>query len=305
VEKLYKKSGLRPKSGIQTLDLQLMQKNFINYNGEILEEDDKIFTIANRGFKYGDGLFETMRLSNGKLNFADLHADRLHLGMKTLKLEGYSNFDTYFLKEKVEEICKRNKIAKNARVRFNVFRDSAGLYTPTQNKSAYTLEATPLDSPLYEINAKGLIMDVYEDIHKPINKLSNLKTCNALPYVMAGIYKQQMRLDEAFILNQNSFLCETISANVFLVYKGQIYTPALSEGCISGVMRGVVMQLAKENDLNMIEAQINPEILDEVEEVFITNASKGIQWVMGFNRKRYFNEVSRFLVDKLNKKIKA
>ena len=90
----------------------------------------------------------------------------------------------------------------------------------------------------------------------------------------------------------------------FLVYKGQIYTPALSEGCIGGVMRQVVMQLTKKYDLPMIEAQINPEILDEVEEVFITNASRGIQWVMGFNRKRYFNEVSRFLVDKLNQEIK-
>ncbi len=282
-----------------------MQKNFINFNGEILEEDDKIFTIANRGFKYGDGLFETMRVANGKLNFADLHADRLQLGMKTLKLEGYSNFDAYFIKEKVAELCKRNKIAKNARIRFNVFRDSGGLYTPTQNKSAYTIEASELQTPLYEINGKGLIMDVYDDIHKPINKLSNLKTCNALPYVMAGIYKQQMRLDEMFILNQNGFLCESISANIFLVYKGQIYTPALSEGCVAGVMRKVVMELAKEHQLNLIEAQINPEILDEVEEVFITNSSKGIQWVMGFNRKRYFNEVSRFLVDKLNKKVKS
>jgi len=281
-----------------------MQKNFINYNGEILDEDDKIFTITNRGYKYGDGLFETMRVSNGKLNFADLHADRLQKGMKTLKLEGYSNFDAYFLKDKVDELCKRNKVTKNAKVRLSVFRDAEGLYTPTQNKSAYTLEITPLDSPFYQINAKGLIMDIYDDIQKPINKLSNLKTSNALLYVMAGIHKEQMRLDEAFILNQNGFLCETISANVFLVYKGQIYTPALSEGCIGGVMRQVVMQLTQEHDLNMIEAQINPEILDEVEEVFITNASKGIQWVMGFNRKRYFNEVSRFLVDKLNKKIK-
>ncbi len=281
-----------------------MQKNFINYSGEILNEDDKIFSINNRGFKYGDGLFETMRVSNGKLNFADLHADRLQKGMKTLKLEGYSNFDAYFLKDKTDELCKRNKTIKNARLRLTVFRDADGLYTPTQNKSAYTLEITPLDSPLYQINPKGLILDVYNDIPKAINKLSNLKTCNSLPYVMAGIYKEQMRLDEAFILNQNGFLCETISANVFLVYKGQIYTPALSEGCIGGVMRQVVMQLTKEHDLNMIEAQINPEILDEVEEVFITNAAKGIQWVMGFNRKRYFNEVSRFLVDKLNKKIK-
>ncbi|MBK0384027.1 aminotransferase class IV [Pedobacter sp. SD-b] len=281
-----------------------MSKNFINFNGEILDADDKIFGIANRGFKYGDGLFESMRMSFGRLNFADLHADRLQNGMKTLKLEGFSTMDAYFLKDKAEELCKRNKIGQNARLRLNVYRDGGGLYAPSQNKHGYTLEVTALESPLYEINPKGLIMDIYNDIQKPINKISNLKTCNALPYVMGGIFKDQMRLDEAFILNQNGFLCEAISANLFLVYKGILYTPALSEGCIGGVMRQVVMQLAKEKDLQMIEAQINPEILEEVEEVFITNASKGIQWVMGFNRKRYFNEVSRFLIDQLNQKIK-
>ena len=155
--------------------------------------------MGNRALMYGDGLFETMRVANGRLNFADLHADRLQLGMKTLKLEGYSNFDAYFLREKVDEICKRNKNLKNARIRFNVFRDAGGLYTPTQNKSAFTIEVVALDSMFYEINGKGLIMDVYEDIPKSINKLSNIKTCNALPYVMAGIYKQQMRLDEVFL----------------------------------------------------------------------------------------------------------
>ena len=281
-----------------------MAKKFINYNGEILDEEDRIFTIGNRGFKYGDGLFESMRMTKGKLNFADLHADRLQKGMKTLKLEGYSQMDAYFLKDKVEEICKRNKITQNARLRLTVFRNAEGFYTPTQNKNAYTLEVTPLDSSIYEINGKGLIMDIYTDIPKPVNSLSNLKTCNSLTYVMAGIYKEQMRLDEVFILNQNGFLCETISSNVFLVYKGELFTPALSEGCIGGVMRQVVMQLAKKFDLPMIEAQINAEILNEAEEVFITNATKGIQWVMGFNRKRYFNEVSRFLIDKLNKEVK-
>jgi branched-subunit amino acid aminotransferase/4-amino-4-deoxychorismate lyase len=281
-----------------------MAKKFINYNGEILDEEDKVFTIGNRGFKYGDGLFESMRMAKGKLNFADLHADRLQKGMKILKLEGYSQMDAYFLKDKAEEICKRNKINQNARLRLTVFRNAGGFYAPDQNKHAYALEVQPSDSPFYEINGKGLIMDIYKEIPKPINKLSNLKTCNSLTYVMAGIYKEQMRLDEAFILNQNGFLCETISSNVFLVYKGQLFTPALSEGCIGGVMRQVVMQLAKKFDLPMIEAQINSDILNEAEEVFITNASKGIQWVMGFNRKRYFNEVSRFLIDKLNKEVK-
>ncbi|WP_353137628.1 aminotransferase class IV [Pseudopedobacter sp.] len=277
-----------------------MSKRFINFNGEIFQEGENVLSLAIRGFKYGDGLFETMRMSKGKLNFPEEHADRLQKGMKTLKIEGYSNMDGYFLKEKTEELAKRNKIGQNARFRLTVFRDSDGLYTPNENKNGYSLEVTALDSAYYNINNKGLILDIYDDIFKPVNRLSNLKTCSALPFVMAGLYKKQHKLDEVFILNQNGFLCETLSSNVFLVYKGQIYTPALSEGCVAGVMRQVVINLAAKYQLDIIEAQINPEILNEVEEVFITNAINGIQWVMGFNRKRYFNEVSKMLLEKLN-----
>ena len=120
-------------------------------------------------------------------------------------------------------------------------------------------------------------------------------------YVMAGLYKTRNNLDEAFILNQSGNLCESISANVFVLYQGYLYTPALSEGCIGGVMRQVVMDIATKQGIPVVEAQIAPEILYEAEEVFITNASRGIQWVMGFGIKRYFNEMSKVLMDELNK----
>jgi branched-chain amino acid aminotransferase len=277
-----------------------MSPLFINYNGEILPADTKLLTTANRGFKYGDGLFESMRLMKGKLKFVDLHAERLQKGMKALHLEGYSQMDAYFLKEKAEELAGRNKV-KHARLRLAVYRDAEGLYTPTQNKTGYCLELQPVDEPRYFLNTKGLIMDLYSDMPKAINILSNYKTCNAMLYVMAGIYKAQNKLDEAFILNQNGFLCETISANVFVLYQNHLYTPALSEGCIGGVMRRVVMDLAIKKNIPMTEAQLDPEILNQADEVFITNASRGIQWVMGFGKKRYFNEVSKVLADELNK----
>ncbi|WP_449435592.1 aminotransferase class IV [Pedobacter steynii] len=141
---------------------------------------------------------------------------------------------------------------------------------------------------------------MFDELTKSVDKLSNYKTCNSLVYVMAGLYKKQYNLDEAFILNQNGFLCESISSNIFVVYDKQIYTPALSEGCIAGVMRNVVMSIAKTNEIPVVQAQINPEVLKEAEEVFITNAVGGIRWVMGYGRKRYFNEVTKLLSDKLN-----
>jgi branched-chain amino acid aminotransferase len=273
---------------------------YINFNGEILPADSILLTIANRAFKYGDGLFESMRLMKGKLKFPELHAERLQKGMKALKIDGYSQADSWFLKEKVEELARRNKI-KHGRLRLTVYRDAEGLYTPTQNKMAYCLEIQPIDEPRYFLNERGLIMDVYTELLKPLNWLSNIKTCNSLLYVMAGIHKQQNKLDDIFLLNQNRFLCEAGSSNIFVLYQNHLYTPALSEGCVEGIMRQVVMKLAKDNNIPVTEAQINAEILNEADEVFLTNATKGIQWVMGYGVKRYFNRISKTLMDELNK----
>ncbi|HUH33538.1 MAG TPA: aminotransferase class IV [Daejeonella sp.] len=278
-----------------------MKSQYINFNGTIVPADQAVMTIANRGFRYGDGLFESMRWMKGELKFAELHADRIRRGMRILKFEGYSQIDTYFLRENIAELIRRNKTGPNARVRFSIFRDSEGLYNPTTNKIGFAIEVTKISETDFTSNNRGLIVDIYDEVPKPINILSNLKTSNSLVFVLAGVFKNQHSLDEVLILNQSGFLCEAMSSNVFVVFNKQLYTPALTEGCIAGVMRHVVMKLAKENNVVITEAQINPAILEQAEEVFLTNAAKGIQWVMGYNNKRYFNEVSRFLLNKLNK----
>jgi len=277
-----------------------MSSSFINFNGQILPSDSKLLTIQNRAFRYGDGLFESMRMLKGQLKFADMHAERLQRGMKALKLDNYSQMDAWFLKEMVEQLAIRNK-TKHARLRLTVFREGEGLYTPSQNAPGYCLEMTPVEEPRYFLNSKGLIIDIFTDVPKPLNYLSNIKTCNALPYVMAAIFKAQGNLDEVLLLNQNGFLCEGGSSNVFVYYQNHLYTPAISEGCVEGVMRQVVINIARKIGLPITEAQINPEILYQADEVFVTNASRGIQCIMGYGVKRYFNKVSKMLVDELNK----
>ncbi len=273
---------------------------FINFNGEILPADTKVLTVANRSFRYGDGLFESMRMLKGQLKFAGEHAKRLQKGMKALKMDGYSQMDSWFLKEKADQLASVNKV-KHGRLRLTVYRDSEGLYTPSQNKVGYQLEIQPLDEPRYFLNSKGLIIDVYTELSKPTNFLSNIKTCNSLVYVLAGIHKSQNNLDDVLLLNQNGFLCEASSSNVFVYYQNHLYTPALSEGCVEGVMRQVIIDIANKIGIPLIEAQINPEILYEADEVFLTNSVKGIQTVMGYGIRRYFNKVSKALMDELNK----
>lgn len=280
-----------------------MHQEYIIHNGELKTQDSLILSKNNRAFKYGDGLFESMRMCNGKLQFAEHHADRLRSGMRTMKIDGSIHLDEHFLKQKTAELNKKNKFKGNVRFRLTVYREGDGLYTPESSESGYVLESVELPENHYALNKKGLIVDVYTELTKPVDKLSNFKTTNALLYVMAGLFKKQNQLDEALILNQHGFLCESMSSNIFIVYDKQIYTPAITEGCVGGVMRTVVMDLAKRNGLPLTEAQINPQVLNEAEEVFVTNASSGIRWVMGYGKKRYFNEVSKSLSHMLNASI--
>lgn len=272
---------------------------YILFNDQFVTQETNILSANNRGFKYGDGFFESMLMYNGKLQFPELHADRICATMKALKMDGYVLMDAYFLKQKAADLARKNKLTGNLRFRLTIYREGEGLYAPETNKVGFVLEVKPLANTIYELNKKGLIIDVYDEIAKPINKLSSFKTTNSLPFVMAAIFQKQHRLDETFLVNQNGFLCESTSANIFVVYQNQIYTPALSEGCVAGVMRNAIIQLAKQLELPLIEAQINPQVLNEAEEVFVTNAVNGIRWVMGYGRKRYFNEVARMLSAKL------
>lgn len=278
-----------------------MSTQFIYVNNELVPNTHPIFAATHRVWRYGDGLFESMRMMNGTLKFAELHADRLRRGMKILKIEGYTQLNATFLQNKVEDLSRRNKLGPNARARLSVYRDGDGLYSPNNNAMGWVLEVSAAETKNYEFNAKGLLVDVFSEVTKPTGTLSAIKSCNALVYVLAGIYKNQHRLDEVFILNQAGFLCEANSSNVFVVYDGKIYTPSLQEGCIAGVMRQVVITMAKNKGLDVIEAQINPAVLAKAEEVFLTNATKGIQWVVGYHDKRYFNSISKFLSEELAK----
>lgn len=276
-----------------------MPIHYINHNGTLLPNDNNIFTADNRAFRYGDGLFETMLYQNGEIRFLELHVNRLQQSMQILQLENFNMFDSYFIKTITDELARKNNmIGQKLRVRLIVYRDAGGLYTPSSNKTAYILQVERFVS-LKTDNKNGLIIGLYTDYKKPYSALSKLKSNNALVYVLAGLYKQKQQIDDVLILNQEGYLCEALSANVFVYYEKTIYTPAINQGCIDGVMRRVVMDIAESEGIAVVEAQINAEIMKKADEIFLTNATHGIQWVMGYKQKRYFNRISRILQGRL------
>lgn len=276
-----------------------MATHYINNNGNLVAEDAAIMSVDSRSFRYADGLFETMLYKDGEVRFLHLHIDRLQRSMQKLHLEQHTHFDAYFIKRIVDELIRKNNmVGQQARIRLIVFREGGGLYAPNTNSCGYILQVNRLEEPVRDKKV-GLIVDLYTEYKKPFSDLSDIKSNNALIYVMAGIFRQKFDYDDVLILNQEGYLCEALSSNIFVYYEKTLYTPAINQGCISGVMRRVVIDIAEKEGIPVVEAQISPEIMKHADEIFCTNAVQGIQWVMGFKQKRYFNKISRILQEKL------
>lgn len=228
------------------------------------------------------------------------HVSRIKLGMTVLRMNVPAEFNSDNIHELIIQLLKHNTHAPNARIRLTVFRNEGGYYSPKTNDISFLIESEEMAGVL-ELNARGFWVDIYADIKKPLNKLSNLKTGNAMLYVMAGISKQSMKLDECFLVNDSGAVCESISSNVFVVKNGTIYTPPLSEGCVAGIMRKQIMNLAHENKILSFESPLTTYTLLNADEVFLSNSIRGIQWVGQFKDKFYTNKMAQFFIDKLNK----
>lgn len=279
-----------------------MDAKFICYNGKFLLSSDKNLSHSNRAFYYGDALFETIHCFGTEPQFFQKHWRRLTHGMNVLRMDGGEDFSEENFEKYIGKILNRNRIFKGARVRLTVFRDQGGLYSPEKNSVSWLLESIPLFNERFELNSKGLKADIFGEVPKPVNRLSNLKTTNSLVFVLAGLFKKENNLDECFVLNQHGRIAECISSNLFLVFENKIITPPLSEGCIAGVMREVIIELVPEIKFDLVDQPVLETDLMEAEEIIITNAIQGIQWIGAYKDRRFFNFVARKLVRELNRK---
>jgi branched-chain amino acid aminotransferase len=165
---------------------------------------------------------------------------------------------------------------------------------------AFTIEAYEGESDLFELNTSGHKIGIYREFKLQYNRLSQFKTNNCLPYIMAGIYAQEEEFDEIILLNESGNICEAISSNVFLFINGILYTPSISDGCTAGVMRRKIIQLAKKMNIAVLESSLSPKLLEEAEEVFFTNAVTGLKWAAAWEKRRYFHKLSARFTSALN-----
>jgi len=279
-------------------------EQYLSLNGIIKREDEAILKASNRAFRYGDALFETIRCIHQKPAYFSDHYQRLINGMSLLLMEIKSLPAAGVIAEQISALIQKNRIFGDARARLTIFREDGGLYTPDSNKINYLIEVTPLATNGYELNHKGLLIDVYKDDLKPINRFSLYKTANALFYTMAGLYKKAVAKDDVLLLNSNQQIIEGLASNLFWIKDDVFYTPFRSSGCVDGIMRKQLLRLIKKQGWQLYEVGgTDYDTLLKADEIFLSNAIQGIQWVVGLKEKRYFCKRTKLLNRLLNEDV--
>lgn len=276
-----------------------------NYNGNILAETN-ILSTQNRGYAYGDALFETIKASHGKLLFWEDHYFRLMASMRIMRMEIPMNFTMEFLEDQIQNTLKANNLsAASARVKLMVHRNEGGLYLPQTNAIGFNISVKQLEDEFYQLSEGFYEVDLFKDYYVSPSLLSTLKTNNKALHVVGSIYAKENNLNNCLILNTNKHVVEALNGNVFLVKGNTIKTPPLSDGCLKGVMRKQIIDAIKTlEDYELVEESVSPFELQKSDEIFITNVISGIIPVSQYRKKTFGNEVAKTILQKLNVKIR-
>ena len=263
--------------------------NYVCLNGKMLPAAKPVLLADNRGYRYGDGLFETMKLIDGKVILEKYHFERLFSGLKLMQFRVPSLFTAARLRKEIAALCKKNGCGDLARVRLSVFRGDGGLYDETKGLQ-YLVECWPANASVNQLNKNGLDIDIYPDAQKSCDLFCNLKSANYLPYVMAAQFAKANKLNDCLVSNVKGHIADATIANIFLVKNNLVITPSLSEACVNGVVRRhLIEKLRVSRNFELREGVVTKNDLETFDEVFLTNAMYGIRWVKSFRKKVYDN----------------
>lgn len=264
----------------------------VNLDSEILEQLPPALEQVQRGLFYGDQLFETIRVFEGRMPFLDRHMNRLFSGLKAMGYQVPENWNADFFRQEIRKIS-----AENARVRLSVWRAPGGLYLPEHQHPHFLITTQALDSRYFQWRQPGLTLGLCDDVRLPVDAFSNLKTLNTARYVAAAQEAQRKGWDEGLLLNAREQVCEATSSNVFWIENQTLITVPLSEGCVAGAMREFVLEIATAADFAVQEKPATFAALLRSDEIFLTNAIRGIvpvrmfagQVLTDFRTKRLFD----------------
>ncbi len=274
----------------------------INLEGKIVDQKDAKLSVFNRGFAYGDSVFETIRVINGKIMFWEDHYFRLMASMRIMRMEIPANFSPEFLEKEIQEIIEANELSQEpSRVRFAVYRLQGGYYTPATRDVGYVISTEKLDSPFYLLKEDFYEVELFKDHYVNSGLLSTIKSNNRAVNVLGSIFARENAYNNCFLINEKKNVVEALNGNIFLVKGNEIKTPPLTDGALNGIIRKQLINILKKTEhYSLKETSISPFELQKADEIFITNVAMGIRPVSKYRKKEYTNKVGKELLGKLN-----
>jgi aminodeoxychorismate lyase len=252
-------------------------------NGDFVEEEEATVSVFDRGFLYGDGVFETLRIYNGKPFLFDRHIGRLSHGLGSLFIGDKYSFSEYL--EHTRELIEKNNVTEGV-LRIQATRgpgkrgySTTGNYDPTVLISLHVAPNVDLNNvlPVKLATSTQILSD-----HDPF---STLKTTNKLANIVALREAEKIGMDDALLTNHNGNITEASGSNVFWTKDNTLFTPPVSSGCLSGITRGMILELAIALKLPTAQQDITSTELGNAESVFLTNSVREIQPVIQIDDK--------------------
>ena len=248
-----------------------LMEELIYLNGSLVPRSQAKLSPFDYGFLYGYGLFETMRAYSGRIFRLEQHLSRLQSSAQKLRIN--LELGTHELGEALYATLKANNL-RDARLRLTV---SGGEGEPVPDLFTYlsptvlitTRSYIPPSNQAYERGFKAIVSSIRQNSGSLV---SGLKSLNYLPNLLARKEAKEAGAEEAILLNEQGFLAEGSTCNIFLVAKGTLLTPSEDSGILPGITRRVVLELAPSLGIKAVERRIKLEELLEAEEAFFTNS---------------------------------
>ena len=249
---------------------------WVYLNDQFVEDDQARVSVFDRGFLFGDGVFETIRVYDSRLLFLNRHLQRLRQSCEWLGLSlpsSQPNWETL-----LQELIERNNLS-HSMIRITLSRGVGGLGPDPFGCSNSTVVIFPRPIPQLTEDEKkcGVSLTIVETRRQPSCALpSQVKSLNYLNNILA---KQEARTAQTFdglLLNTEGFLAEATTSNFFFVKDQQLCTPSLQCGILPGITREIVLGLVKKEGIGLQEGAFRPEDLWGANEAFLTNAGFGV-----------------------------
>lgn len=275
----------------------------INFNGNI-QDTSNIAIENNRGFLFGDAIFETIKVNGSKILFLEEHYLRLMASMRICRMEIPMNFTMEFMEEEILKLIDLQSNKVSNRIRFSVFRNAEGFYNPTSKDVQFIITCSGLASEKYVFLPLNYEVELFKDFHVSKHLLSTLKTNNKMINVVASVFAKENGFDNCLLINDDKNVVEAINGNIFMKMGNQLITSPTSDGCLNGIMRKQIIALVnKMENIEMIEKSISPFDLQKADELFISNVITGIQPITKYRKKEFTSELAKEITELLNNSI--